>query len=102
MLKKLTGLFILLLFLLVKSTSLFAVDAHKKSMIIYHAEQNTDETPDAEKETKQLEIADEDFINQAVTGPVSLILSKKQVHIVVQRITAPYISLPYPPPNAGL
>ena len=101
MFKKLTGIFILLSFLLIKSTSLLAAD-YRQNVISSCAEQGTDEPADAEKETKQLEIADEDLLIQAPVGPVFLILSKKPVHLTVPGILAPYLSLPYPPPNGRM
>lgn len=102
MLKKLTGIFILLCFFLVKSTSLFAVDQHQPSNIACCAEQGADETPDAEKESKQLEISDEDFMQETIAVPLCLMLPKNPVPFNAPDITAPYISLPYPPPNGCL
>lgn len=101
MFKKLTGIFILLSFLLIKSTSLLAVD-HKQNAISCCAGQGADDAADAEKETKQLEIADEDLLVQSPLGPVFLILSKKPAHLTVPGILAPYLSLPYPPPNGRI
>lgn len=98
MLKKLTGLLILLSFLLVKSTSLFAV-LQDAEIVVSMQQQAADETPDTDKESKQLEITDEDFMNQPVVSPAFLTLSKKIRAIDVPNIPAPYMALPYPPPN---
>jgi len=101
MFKRIAGIFILLSFLLVKSTPLFAVEQQLKNVVVAGAAQSTDDSaPDAEKESKQLEIADEDFPGQPVLLLASLTLSKKTGHIIVPAVTAPYISLPYPPPNS--
>lgn len=99
MFKQLTGIFILLSFLLVKSTSLFAVDKHQQHLSVCYAEQASDEVPDVEKDCKQLEIMDEDSIAHPISSPFFLVLSKKLVLIAAANINAPYISLPYPPPN---
>lgn len=100
MLKKITGLLILLSFLFIKGAPLFAADQHPQNALVYCTDQSTDDTSDAEKENKQLETTDEDFTGQPVLEPASLIITKKTGHIIVPGITAPYISLPYPPPNS--
>lgn len=99
MLKKLTGIFILLSFLLIKSSPLFAMDHCKHDVTVCCAEQGGDENPDAEKESQQLEITDEDFIQQSIKIPGFLLLTKKAILFNDARINTPYISLPYPPPN---
>lgn len=100
MLKKLTGIFILLSFLLVKSTPLFAMDSHKQNVIINCAEQHdTDDTSDSDKERKQLETIDEDFILECIAVPGFLMLSDQGTVFNVGRVNTPYLSLPYPPPN---
>lgn len=99
MFKKLTGIIILLSFLLVKSTPLLAMDSHAYNLITCCSEQGTDDTPDTEKESQQLEIADEDFIGDYVSVPGYFMLSKKTTLFNDPRINTPYISLPYPPPN---
>ena len=101
MFKKLTGILILLSFLLIKSTSLLASDHHQHA-ISCCAGQGADDAADAEKETKQLEIADEDLLIQPALGPAFLVLSKKPAHLTVPDIQAPYLSLPYPPPNGHI
>lgn len=99
MLKKLTGIFLLLSFFLVKSTPLFAIDNYRADLVTCCPEQAADDVPDAEKEVKQLEITDEDFIREAVTVPGFLTLANKTTFFNSPRINTPYISLPYPPPN---
>ncbi|WP_316811934.1 hypothetical protein [Pedobacter heparinus] len=103
MFKRITGILILLSFLLVKSTALFAVQQQDQNTVVISTQQDTDDktnTPDAEKESKQLETVDEDFPDQPILYLASLTLSKKAGHLIVPEITAPYISLPYPPPNS--
>ncbi|MDR6782375.1 hypothetical protein ABIE26_001137 [Pedobacter africanus] len=100
MFKKITGLLILLSFLLIKGAPLFAAGQHTQNAVVCCTDQATDDTSDAEKENKQLETADEDFGSQPVLEPASLTISKKAGHIIVPDIPAPYLSLPYPPPNS--
>ena len=99
MLKKLTGIFILLCFFLVKSTPLLAMDNYRTDVVSCCPEQAADDVPDAEKEVKQLEITDEDFIQASITVPGFLMLTSKTTFFNSPRISTPYISLPYPPPN---
>ncbi|WP_316814788.1 hypothetical protein [Pedobacter nyackensis] len=99
MFKKLTGIIILLSFLLVKSTPLFAMDNHTYDLIACCSEQGTDDTPDTEKGSQQLEITDEDFTGDYVVVPGFLMLLKTTTPFNDPRINTPYISLPYPPPN---
>lgn len=101
MFKKLTGIFILLSFLLIKSTSLLAAD-QQQNVISCCAAQGADDAQDAEKENKQLEIADEDLLVHPPFGPIFLILSNKPAQLTVPDIIAPYLSLPYPPPNGRI
>lgn len=107
MLKKLTGLFILLCFFLVKSTPLFAAHKHEhqQNVMTCCAEQNTadqntaGENEDSQKECKQFEIADEDFIGQPAVQLNAITLNKKLRPLEILCVPAPYIALPYPPPN---
>jgi hypothetical protein len=100
MFKKIAGLLILLSFLLVKTAPLFAANQHAQSAVLCSTDQSADDAADAEKENKQLETADEDFGGQPVLEPAYLTISKKAGHIIVPDIPAPYLSLPYPPPNS--
>lgn len=103
MFKKISGILILLSFLLVKSTPLFAADNFKHTIVSNAAEQQeADDTPDADKESKQLETVDEDFIQESMAVRIFLILSKSIVHSNTPYISTPYISLPSPPPNGTL
>lgn len=98
MLKRLIGIIILLAFLMLKSTLLPA--AHQKqNLISYATEQAAEDGSDAEKENKQLEIADEELLVQPTLVPVSLTLCTISSHLKVAAILSPYLSLPYPPPN---
>lgn len=99
MFKKITGLLILLSFFMVKSTPLFAVDEQSKKPVTFHSASDTEKTTESEKENKQLEVGDEDFIDQPVGCLPALTLSKKVLHLVIPQVSGPYISLPYPPPN---
>jgi|GEM_PF-1277257 len=100
MLKKLTGIFILLSFLLGKGAPLFAIDNDKQNIIVSCAEQHgTDDTSDTDKESKQLETIDEDFIQECMVAAGFLMLSNDATPFNIGRISTPYISLPYPPPN---
>nr|WP_121272896.1 hypothetical protein [Pedobacter schmidteae] len=106
MFKKLTGLFILLCFFLVKSTPLFAAHQHEHQQNVVTccadqntADQNAGENEDSQKECKQFEIADEDFIGQPGIQLNAITLTKKLRSLEILCVPAPYIALPYPPPN---
>lgn len=103
MFKQLTGIFILLSFLLVKSSPLFAMDQHQQNMTLNCAAEPLDaDTADADKEGKQLETIDEDFIQECISIPGFVMLSSQLIIFNVGHLSTPYISLPYPPPNGKL
>lgn len=107
MLKTLTGIFILLSFLLVKSTPLFAMDKGKPELTVDvtaggAGQHSADDTSDSDKEGKQLETIDEDMIQKCMALPGFLMLSNQITLFNAGRISTPYISLPYPPPNCRL
>lgn len=95
------GIFILLAFLGIKSTSLFAAD-QKLRAISCCATPACDDGADAEKENKQFEIADEELMGQAIVNPKSFVFSNKPAVLTVSNIIWPYLSLPYPPPNGSI
>lgn len=101
MLKTLTGILILLSFLLVKSTPLFAMDDQQNITVGCTEQQAADDSSDSDKESKQLETIDEDFIQECIAIPGFLMLSNQISLFNVGRINTPYISLPYPPPNCA-
>lgn len=102
MFRRITGLFVLLTFLLVKAVPLFAADRQDvQNTIIYCIGQETDDNSETEEESKQIESADEDFIGQPLFELASLTIAKKATHIIVPDVMALCISLPYPPPDYG-
>ena len=103
MLRKITGLLILISFLLIKSTPLFAADQYvQKVSVCCTEQQHTDEDQDTEKETKQLEITDEAFIDGTDVKELISSFSEKLWPAIVPGIFSIYMALPYPPPNPDL
>ncbi|ETZ23939.1 hypothetical protein [Pedobacter sp. V48] len=98
MLKKLTGILILLSFLLVKHVSLFTVTDHKQTVSIHHTDQDT-ENSEEEKELKNLELTDDVFIHQPIVDLAHTLTSKRVNYSFVSRTVTSVISLPYPPPE---
>lgn len=99
MLKQLTGILILLSFLLVKHVSLLPVADHKQTVAIHQADQDS-ETSEEEKELKNLELTDDIFIHQPTAELVLTLTSKKVNYSYVTRTVTSVISLPSPPPEA--
>ncbi|MEQ7799361.1 hypothetical protein ABDJ41_06065 [Pedobacter sp. ASV1-7] len=100
MFRRITGLFVLLTFLLVKAVPLFASDHQRvQNTLICCIHHGTDENSEAEEESKQIESADEDFIGEPLFELASLTIAKKAAHITVPDVMALCISLPYPPPD---
>ncbi|RZM26305.1 MAG: hypothetical protein EOO88_17440 [Pedobacter sp.] len=111
MFRKLTGIFILLCFLLVKNSPLaiFDTSRHNVSLSVSSmlpieqelpVEQDSNETPQESKSSKQLEYADEDFIYQSELNFIHVLsLSKRLDNHYVKQISPTYFSLPHPPPD---
>lgn len=99
MLKQLTGILILLSFLLVKHASLFPVTDDKKTVAIHQTDHDS-ETSEEEKELKNLELTDDVFIHQPTVDLAHTLTSKKVNYTYVKRTVTSVISLPYPPPEA--
>lgn len=96
MLRKLTGLFILFSFLLVKGNLYAAMSGPVKMETSQHAGQGSD--ADDEKELKNLELSDE-FIHHAEVPLFPYAGSEKLVHTSFCAI--PFVHFPVwgPPPN---
>lgn len=105
MCRKLTGIFILFCFLMVKNGPLTIFDTIKHPVLLsmlteLPTEQEDNELPEENKSPKQLEYADEDFIYQSGLKCVfALPLSKRLDNYNVQQILPTYFSLPNPPPD---
>jgi len=114
MFRKLTGIFILLCFLLVKNSPLAIFDTFKHAVSLstlsklsmlpmeqeLPAEQESNESPEENKSSKQLEYADEDFIYQSELNFMHVLsLSKRLDNHYVKQISPTYFSLPHPPPD---
>lgn len=97
--RKITSLFILFAFLLLKSTSLFAFETKQNHTICCEADQDAEQSPVDDKTDKSQEFADEDFL----TGcPVFLVSPEciKEINIYQERpLIALPVSLPNPPPD---
>lgn len=99
MVRKITSLFILLAFLLLKSTSLFAAETKQSHAICCEANQESEQSPVDDKQDKSQEFADEDFLTAC---PVSLVSPEcnKEVNIYQEQpLVALPVSLPNPPPD---
>jgi len=116
MFRKLTGIFILLCFLLVKNSPLAIFDTFIQPVSFSTlsalsplsmeqeapAEQESNETPEESKSSKQLEYADEDFIYQSALNFIHVLhLSKRLDNHYVKQISPTYFSLPHPPPDCS-
>ncbi len=117
MFRKLTGIFILLCFLLVKNSPLAIFDTLIQPVSVstlstlsmfsmlpieqeLPAEQDSNETPEESKSSKQLEYADEDFICQSELNFLHVLsLSKRLDNHYIKQISPTYFSLPHPPPD---
>jgi hypothetical protein len=108
MVRKLTGIFILLCFLLIKNSPFYIFDTFKQPVVfaalntVGDLDQESKEVPEENKGSKQLEYADEDFIHLQVLNftPVLPLASQLNVHFSKQT-SAAYLSLPYPPPDGN-
>lgn len=114
MFRKLTGIFILLCFLLVRNSPLAIFDTLIQPVSVsmvstfsmlpmeqeLPAEQDSNETPEESKSSKQLEYADEDFIYQSESNFLHVLsLSKRLDNHYIEQISPTYFSLPHPPPD---
>jgi len=102
MFRKLTGICILLCFLLVKNSPLYLFDSFKHSISFSTSESEKSELPEENKTTKHFESADEEFIHQSVESVISVLSLSKRLdfHYNKQTSTA-YFSLPHPPPDGN-
>jgi hypothetical protein len=89
--KKLIGIFILLSFLMIRSSKLMAADECKSAV--------KTEQQSTEKESKQTESADEDCLPAEMTFASYIGASFKWVCYTFKCIPEVYFSLPYPPPD---
>lgn len=114
MFRKITGILILLCFLLVKNSPLAIFDTFKHTASLsmlstlsslppgqeLPAEQESNECPEESESSKQLEYADEDFIYQSELNFIHVLsLSKRLDNHYVKQISPTYFSLPHPPPD---
>lgn len=99
MLKKLTGILILLSFLMVKTTMLVSYD-DKSVQITQQMDHQGEELPEDSKEHKQLEYSLDDEISPYHVWIDRSLSSEKLNHFNFPQITMVHLSLPNPPPNA--
>jgi len=98
MFRRLTGILILLSFLLVKHVSLFMVIDHKQTVSIHHTDQDS-ENSEEEKELKNLELTDDVFIHHPTVDLAHVLTSKRINNRFVSHTVTSVIALPYPPPE---
>ena len=106
MVRKLTGILILLCFLLVKNSPLFVLDSMKQLVAVEalcgvgDLDQEEKNLPEENKTSKLLEYADEDLIHQQVMNFTYILPLAKRLDVNFNKqTTAAYFSLPYPPPR---
>ena len=109
MFRKLTGIFILLCFLLIKNSPLFIFDTFKQPVLLFglstlpgqaESEQKANELPEESKGSKHFECADEDFAHSLLMNFTPVLPSAKRIDVhYVKQTTSAYFSLPHPPPD---
>lgn len=100
--RKLTGLFLLLSFLFLKSTALYAHTSTQIRSSIYHTDVDTDaqEAADSDQETKQVEeVTDQNDVPATMLSAASFLLNAKKRVFVFPYIPVIYLSLTNPPPD---
>lgn len=102
MLKKITSVLILLAFLLVKGTSLCVSDWGKSAEVHYVSDQESEETPAADKSGKCVEFHDDDFLPNYAFELLPFELSKRINLDAALQMLPIYISSVNPPPDSGL
>lgn len=101
MFRRITGLFIILSFLLVKSTPLFAFNKLSKCVDSTH-EHDFGGSSGEEKEIKQLEIIEDDFIDRPLINASSFTLAKEASDFAYPATRTIWLSLINPPPNLNV
>lgn len=101
MLRQLTGIFILFAFLLVKGNTLFAEGVAEKITITQESQESSDEPADDEKESKNMEFADE-FLHHTCFFILPLVPSKKLIHTDVHHNFLVHLPVWGPPPNSAV
>lgn len=101
MLRQLAGIFILFTFLLVKGNALFAEGAVEKITITQESQESSDEPADDEKESKNMEFADE-FLHHASLLFSPVVPSKKLIHTDVHHNFLVHLPVWGPPPNSAV
>ena len=84
--------------MLVKHAPFFAIDSHKQSITVNLTDQSSEQSDD-EKEAKNLETVDDDFIHRAAISVAQTLLSKKISDNFIAPIVKLVISLPDTPPE---
>jgi len=94
MFKRAMCLLILLSFLLVKHTPLFVPD--QKAVA---ATEHQDDFPETEKENKEPLVSYDEFLHESPVRVLHYVQSRMMEHVFILKISTPYLSLPYTPPD---
>lgn len=100
MFRKLLGLLVLLSFLFVKGNMLPDVIQYQKAAA-QHMEKDADQSADDEKESKNMEFADE-FISHSLISLSPVLPSKKLIHTDFYDIAIVHFPVWGPPPNCAV
>jgi hypothetical protein len=102
MYRKITSIFILLAFLLVKGTSLCIADGDKPTLSYYTSDQESEEKPGADKSGKCIEFHDDDFLPNYAFELLPLESEQRMNRDAALQLLPIYISSVNPPPDYTL
>jgi hypothetical protein len=100
MFRQLAGILLLFIFLFAKGNLLFADRVVDKITIVQESQQDSEEPAD-EKESKNMEFADE-FISHSLVSLSPVLSSKKLIHTDFANIAFVHFPVWGPPPNCAL
>lgn len=102
MFRKVTSVFILLAFMLVKGTSLWISEQEKPLLGYCISDQESEEMPKSDKSDKWLEFCDDDFLPNYAFELVSFENVQRVNHDAVLQVLPIYISSVNPPPDSSI
>jgi len=102
MLRKITSILILLSFFLLRGTSVYSSDWDKSAGLHYASDQESEESPTADKSGKCGESDDDDFLPTYAFDLLPLEISKRINFSAALHMLPIYISSVNPPPDSGL
>ncbi|MBE9602573.1 hypothetical protein [Pedobacter sp. MC2016-24] len=99
MCRKITSIFILMAFLLVKGTSLCITDQDKHALSYFTSDQESEEKPAGDKSGKCIEFHDDDFLPNYAFELLPFESAKRINHDAALQLMPIYISSVNPPPD---